>query len=128
MQRLLLDTRVLLWALEDSPEMGKNARKSVIDRRNEVFVSAVNVWEITNKRPLGRLRCPDNLTTTVEDMEFAQLPVTLFHAEQAGNPPMHRRDPFDRMLVAQAQAEELTIVTSDDRIGLYGVRTMAAGR
>ena len=111
MQRLLLDTHVLLWALEDSPELGEKARRAVIDPRNEVFVSAINVWEITIKRSLGKLRGLDNLTTTVEDTGFTPLPITLFHAEQAGNLPMHHRDPFDRMLVAQAQAEGLTIVT-----------------
>ena len=105
MQRLLLDTHVLLWALEDSPELGEKARRAVIDPRNEVFVSAINVWEITIKRSLGKLRGLDNLTTTVEDTGFTQLPITLFHAEQAGNLPMHHRNPFDRMLVAQAQAE-----------------------
>ncbi len=128
MQRLLLDTHVLLWALEDSPELGNNARKAVVDRRNEVFVSAANVWEIAIKRSLGKLRSPDNLTTKVEEMGLAQLPITLFHAEQAGNLPMHHKDPFDRMLVAQAQAEGLVIVTEDERIPRYGVRTMAAGR
>ena len=70
----------------------------------------------------------DNLTTTVEDVGFAQLPIALFHAEQAGNLPMHHKDPFDRMLVAQAQAEGLIIVTKDGNIPRYGVRTMAAGR
>lgn len=128
MQRLLLDTHALLWALEDSPELGKNARNAVIDRRNEVFVSAANVWEITIKRSLGKLRGPDNLSTAVEDMGFAQLPITLFHAELAGNLPLHHKDPFDRMLIAQAQAEGLIIVTKDDNIPRYGVRTMAAGR
>ena len=127
MQRLLLDTHVLLWALEDSPELGEKARRAVIDPRNEVFVSAINVWEITIKRSLGKLRGLDNLTTTVEDTGFTQLPITLFHAEQAGNLPMHHRDPFDRMLVAPAQAEGLTIVTKDDKIPRYAVRTMAAG-
>ena len=106
MQRLLLDTHVLLWALEDSPELGEKARRAVIDPRNEVFVSAINVWEITIKRSLGKLRGLDNLTTTVEDTGFTQLPITLFHAEQAGNLPMHHRDPFDRMLVAQAQPKD----------------------
>ena len=128
MQRLLLDTHVLLWALEDSPELGEKARRAVIDPRNEVFVSAINVWEITTKRSLGKLRGLDNLTTTVEDTGFTQLPITLFHAEQAGNLPMHHRDPFDRMLVAQAQAEGLTIVTKNDKIPRYAVRIMAAGR
>ena len=128
MQRLLLDTHVLLWALEDSPELGEKARRAVIDPRNEVFVSAINVWEITIKRSLGKLRGLDNLTTTVEDTGFTPLPITLFHAEQAGNLPMHHRDPFDRMLVAQAQAEGLTIVTKNDKIPRYAVRTMAAGR
>ena len=78
------------------------------------------------KRSLGKLRVPENLISVIEQEAFTQLPITLFHAEQAGQLPLHHRDPFDRMLVAQAQAEGLTIVTGDRNIPVYGIRTIAA--
>ncbi len=78
------------------------------------------------KRSLGKIITPENMTSVVEREGFTQLPITLFHAEQAGQLPLHHRDPFDRMLVAQAQAEGLTIITGDRNISAYGVRTIAA--
>ena len=126
MQRLLLDTQALLLALADNPKLAPSARSAIADPANEVFVSAVSIWEIAIKRALGKLRAPGGIATLVEESGFQELVVTSFHAEQAGSLPMHHRDPFDRMLVAQAQAEGLTIVTSDRRIPQYGVRTVSA--
>ena len=102
------------------------ARESISGSGNDVFVSAVSVWEMSIKRSLGKLRAPENLTSVIEQEGFTQLPITLFHAEQAGLLPLHHRDPFDRMLVAQAQAEGLAIVTGDRNIPRYGVRIIAA--
>ncbi len=126
MPRLLLDTHVLLWALEDSQALSVDARQSIADTRNEVFVSAASIWEMAIKRSLGKLRAPDKLADTVQEAGFAALPITLAHAEQAGMLPPHHRDPFDRMLVAQALAEGLVLVTDDALIPKYGVRTMPA--
>ncbi len=126
MQRLLLDTHVLLRALADAPDLAPAIRDAITDSANEVFVSAASVWEIAIKRALGKLRAPDGMADLIEESGFTELVVTSFHAEQAGGLPMHHRDPFDRMLVAQAQAEGLSIVTADSRIPLYGVRTIAA--
>ena len=126
MPRLLLDTHVLLWALEDSQALSADARRSITDTRNEVFVSAASIWEMAIKRSLGKLRAPDNLADTVQEAGFAALPITLAHAEQAGMLPPHHRDPFDRMLVAQALEEGLVLVTDDAHIPKYGVRTMPA--
>ena len=126
MQRLLLDTHVLLKTLADDPGLKPNTRNAITDPMNEVYVSAVSVWEITIKRSLGKLEAPDGIASVVEESGFLELAITSFHAEQAGNLPPHHRDPFDRMLVAQAQAEGMSIVTSDSRIPLYGVRTIAA--
>ena len=133
MPRLLLDTHVLLWALEDSQALSVDARQSIADTRNEVFVSAVSIWEMAIKRSLGKLRAPDNLADTVQEAGFAALPITLAHAEQAGMLPPHHRDPFDRMLcLPKALAEGLVVVT-DDALTVppissrtYGVRTMPA--
>ena len=124
MDRLLLDTHVVLWALDDHPKLSLKARSAITDPANEVFVSAASIWEIAIKRSLGKLQAPDSITSWVEASGFLELAVTSFHAEQAGGLPFHHRDPFDRMLVAQAQAEGLIIVTADQHIRLYGVRTM----
>lgn len=126
MQRLLLDTHVFLWALSNAAELTASARAAIVDPRNEVFVSAITGWEISVKRAKGKIRAPANLATLIVDRGFTHLPLTFHHAEQAGNLPMHHRDPFDRFLIAQAQAEGLVLVTRDARIPLYGIRTLSA--
>ena len=122
---LLLDSHTLLWWLSDVPRLGRAAYDAIASPRNEVFVSAVSIWELAVKREKGTLPAPDDLTTLVEQKGFTPLPLTLFHAEQAAMLPMHHRDPFDRMLIAQAQAEGLVLVTRDSYIRRYGIRTMA---
>ena len=126
MLRLLLDTHVLVWALGNDPRLGPAARDAITDPNNDSYVSAATVWEIAIKRALGKLRAPEDLSGRIERDGFIGLPVTLFHGEQAGAlPPIHR-DSFDRILIAQAQAEGLTIVTSDRTIPRYAVQTMPA--
>ena len=128
MLRLLLDTQVLVWALGNNPDLGPVSRDAITDPNNDCYVSAATVWEIAIKRALGKLEAPEDLSGRIERDGFTGLPVTLFHGEQAGAlPPIHR-DPFDRMLIAQAQAEGLTIVTSDSTIPRYAVQTMPATR
>ncbi len=126
MERFLLDTHALLWTLTEPRKLSKRARAALEDAQNDVFVSPVSVWEIAVKRALGKLRAPDNLEAGIKDQGFIPLSLTFFHAEQAGALPPHHGDPFDRMLVAQAQAEGLILVTRDARIPLYGVRTLTA--
>ena len=126
MRRLLLDTHAFVWCLSEVSKLAESARAAIADPRNEVFVSAITGWEITVKQAKGRMTAPDNLLSMIDDRGFTHLPLTFHHAEQAGNLPMHHRDPFDRFLIAQAQAEGLVLVTRDARIPLYGVRTMAA--
>ena len=126
MERLLLDTHAFLWCLADAAKLSAPARATIADGNNDVFVSAVSGWEIAVKRAKGHLIAPDDLAAMVEDRGFAHLPLTFQHAEQAGMLPMLHKDPFDRFLVAQAQAEELTLVTRDPHIPRYGVRTMLA--
>ncbi len=126
MQRLLLDTHALVWCLSDVSELAEDARGHIADPRNDVFVSAITGWEITVKRAKGKIAAPRNLAALVEERGFIHLPLTFHHAEQAGDLPMHHRDPFDRFLIAQARAEGLVLVTRDARIPLYGVRTLAA--
>ena len=124
--RLLLDTHVLLWSLAEPRKLSGQTREALEDAANEVFVSAVSGWEIAVKRTLGKLEAPDDLEAGIVRQGFLPLNVTFAHAEHAGALPPHHGDPFDRMLVAQAQIEGLVLVTSDARISLYGVRTMAA--
>ncbi len=126
MKRLLLDTHVLLWWLSDDPRLGRATRQVISDPRNQVYISAVSTWEISIKKALGKLSAPDDMDAIVEEEDFDKLPITLFHGDQAGILPRHHKDPFDRMLIAQAQTEGLVIVTNDEEITRYGIRTMNA--
>ena len=126
MARLLLDTHVLLWSLTEPQKLSRRTRDALEDAQNEVFASAVSGWEIAVKRALGKLNSPDNLEASIEEQDFIPLNLTFLHAEQAGALPPHHGDPFDRMLIAQAQVEGLILVTRDARIPLYGIRTMNA--
>ncbi len=124
--RLLLDTHALVWWISDVSRLTGNAYAAIADPHNDIFVSAITAWEITVKRAKGHLSAPDNLSNVIEEKGFTHLPLTFFHAEQAGLLPMHHRDPFDRLLIAQAQAEGLILVTRDRHIRRYGIRTLTA--
>ena len=126
MARLLLDTHVILWSFTDPQRLSKRTREVVEDPRSEVFFSSISGWEIAVKHALGKLQAPDNLEASIKKQGFTSLSLTFRHAEQAGTLPPHHGDPFDRMLVAQAQIEELIVVTSNRQISRYNVRTMAA--
>ncbi len=126
MARLLLDTPVLLWSLTEPSKLSGSARDALEATDNDVFVSAVTAWEISVKRAKGRMAGPDNLSAVIEEKGFTHLPLNFHHAEQAGNLPLHHRDPFDRFLIAQAQAEGLTVVTRDRYIRRYAVAILVA--
>ncbi|PXF32484.1 hypothetical protein WH50_04155 [Pokkaliibacter plantistimulans] len=128
MKRLLLDTHVLLWWLTDDPILGEKAKAAIQDIRNEVYVSAASTWEISIKKSLGKLQVPDDMSTMIEDEGFIGLPISLYHGDQAGLLPKLHNDPFDRMLIAQAQAEGLILVTHDAAIMQYTVQTLAASK
>ncbi|MEU7612027.1 type II toxin-antitoxin system VapC family toxin [Micromonospora sp. NPDC049204] len=117
---LLLDTHVALWAITGDSTLGAE----FLDRlRHEpdIFLSPVTLWEITIKQSAGKLGGPPDLAERVRDMGFQELPVTHAHAIAAGRLPAHHRDPFDRMLVAQAITESLTLASRDASIALYDV-------
>ena len=124
--KLLLDTHALLWWLDDDPTLRKAARTAIEAEDAEVAVSAATVWEIAIKHALGKLRLPEDIEGAIAYYQFRPLPISVQHAIGAGALPLHHADPFDRILVAQARAEHLTIVTRDPRILLYGVPTIAA--
>jgi len=126
MKRLLLDTHVLLWWLSDNPSLGARAKEAIMEPRNEVYVSAASIWEITIKRSIGKLVAPDDMDSIVEEEGMVKLPITLFHGEQAGALPEIHKDPFDRMLIAQAQAEGLVIITADELFQQYKIRLLDA--
>jgi len=117
---LLLDTHVVLWAIAGDATLGAD----FLDRLRhdpDIFLSPVSLWEITIKQTAGKLAGPPDLAERVRDMGFRELPVTHGHAIAAGRLPPHHRDPFDRMLVAQAAGEGLTLVSRDASIALYDV-------
>jgi PIN domain nuclease of toxin-antitoxin system len=115
---LLLDTHVALWAITGDATLGEEFLNR-LRHDPDIFLSPVSLWEITLKQAAGKLTGPVDLAERVRDMGFRELPVTHVHAIAAGRLPPHHRDPFDRMLVAQAVAEDLTLVSRDGSIALY---------
>jgi len=118
--RLLLDTHVFLWWRANDPSL-KAAARTAIAEADAVFVSAATAWEAGIKAARGRLEIPDSVEAGVLDSGFERLPIRFAHAEAAAALPLHHADPFDRMLVAQAQVEALTFVTHDRRLATYEV-------
>jgi PIN domain nuclease of toxin-antitoxin system len=124
--RLLLDTHVLLWWLDDHPTLSKKARGAIADGRNLVFISAVVVWEIKIKQALGKLEIPQNFREVLDAQPFIALDITVEHAHSVGELPAHHRDPFDRMLVAQTKVERLTLMTRDIHLRKYKIPLIEA--
>ncbi len=119
--RLLLDTHVFLWWNSADPRLPQHMRAQVADPAHQVFVSAASVWEIAIKRATGKLAFSQPVVPAIDGHGFSHLPIALEHAEWAGSLPALHRDPFDRILVAQAQMEGLTLVTVDEEILRYQV-------
>jgi PIN domain nuclease of toxin-antitoxin system len=122
---LLLDTHALLWWLLDSPELSATARAAIADPAQRVLVSAASAWELATKQRIGKL--PEagdivtNLSAYLRKQRFEPLPISIDHALAAGRLPGPHRDPFDRMLMAQAQTEGADVVTADPVFRDYGV-------
>lgn len=121
MSRLLVDTHALLWWLTDDSALSPTAREALADPANDPLVSAASVWEIAIKRSLGKLTAPDDLPDRIAEQGFAWLLISVVHAWQVRDLPGHHRDPFDRLIVAQALIERLPVITSDARFNDYGV-------
>jgi PIN domain nuclease of toxin-antitoxin system len=124
--RLLLDTHVLLWWLSDDVSLSPEAREAIADTNSRIAVSAATAWEIGIKNALGKLVVPDDLEQQLEANDFEPLPITIADSLASGRLPRYHDDPFDRMLVAQAQARNLTLVTRDLRLAEYGVSMLHA--
>lgn len=122
--RLLLDTHILLWWLSDDPLLPSAARGAISSPGNEVMVSAAAIWEIAIKKAIGRLDAPDDLLEVLTTSDFETLEITASHALLAGGLAPHHSDPFDRMMIAQARAENLTLVSIDERFPQYDVELL----
>ena len=123
--RLLLDTHALLWWATIDPGLSRKAKKAIANDAHEVFVSAASAWEIATKVRLGKLEWPvaaGSVNAYVLSQGFRPLPVSLEHAERAGQLRIAHRDPFDRMLIAQAQTEDMWLVSNEDAFDSMGVR------
>ena len=118
--KLLLDTHILLWWLDASPLLSEEAVSLIHEPENTIFVSAVSLWEIWLKQSLGKLRLPANFLERLAAESFESLPLTAAHTARIGNLEWVHRDPFDRMLIAQAQAENLLLLTADEILAAYG--------
>ncbi|HEV7509641.1 MAG TPA: type II toxin-antitoxin system VapC family toxin [Thermoanaerobaculia bacterium] len=120
--KLLLDSHAFLWWLAEDPKLKAEARQAVADPASVVHVSAATVWELSMKAAIGKLDLDGaDLAEEIEANDFVELPITARHSLAAGTLPRHHDDPFDRMLIAQAQIEGLTIVTRDPAFRAYGV-------
>jgi PIN domain nuclease of toxin-antitoxin system len=122
---LLLDTHVVLWWLADDPALSDEI-KDRLDHEPDVYVSAATIWEVAIKQAIGKLSEPVGLPELIKASGFAELPISSQHAMSAARLPLIHRDPFDRMLIAQARDEDLTLVTRDSRCQKYDVAVLAA--
>ncbi|HUF10557.1 MAG TPA: type II toxin-antitoxin system VapC family toxin [Rhodothermales bacterium] len=125
-ERLLLDTHALIWALADPDELSTASRDAIESPATTVLVSPASVYEINLKVALGKLHAPAiDLVSSIAAVGFTELPLRLAHAALAGCLSFHHRDPFDRLLIAQAQLEDLTVVTRDTHFTRYGLSVLA---
>jgi PIN domain nuclease of toxin-antitoxin system len=126
--KLLLDTHALLWSFADVDKLSNKARAAVGDYGNEVYVSAASAWEIATKFRNGKLPQAGSLVYAFEEtfrkLGFVELPISLAHAQRAGLLPGEHRDPFDRLLIAQAHAENLLLVSNEKLFDSYGVQRL----
>jgi len=124
--RVLLDTHTFLWWIIDDPQMSSRVRDIISNSSNELFLSAASCWEIAIKAKIGRIKLPDRPHIFVSEQmalnTIQGLPIQISHALHVFNLPHHHRDPFDRIIIAQAQLEKLPILTSDSLISKYKVK------
>jgi PIN domain nuclease of toxin-antitoxin system len=122
--KLLLDTHAVIWFTEDAPQLSTSAAAAIEDPANDILLSAVVAWEIAIKRGVGKLSVANNYVDVMLAAGSRELPVVIAHAQKVEDLPPHHSDPFDRLLVAQAMAEDAAIVTNDPRIRRYDVSVL----
>jgi PIN domain nuclease of toxin-antitoxin system len=124
--KLLLDANAFIWAYARPTELSPAARRALNDVANDRLVSIISLWEIAIKISIGKLAFAENLAQALDDIAATSLPITLVHVARVQSLPFHHRDPFDRMMIAQAMEEGMTIVTRDRRVAPYGVPVLMA--
>jgi PIN domain nuclease of toxin-antitoxin system len=124
--KLLLDTHLLLWWLSNNPQLPAHARQLIGDPNNTIFVRAVSLWEIWLKSSIGKLRVPSDFVRKLAAEPFEDLPLRAEHTQALLE--WHHRDPFDRMLIAQAHSERLLLLTADSSLSAYGGMVLAVGQ
>jgi PIN domain nuclease of toxin-antitoxin system len=122
--RLLLYTHILLWWLGDSAALAPRGRELIESHDNQIFYSAASIWELRIKQALGKLELSESFALVLSEQPFEPLAVSVAHAHEVQTLPMLHRDPFDRMLIAQARIERLALLTHDETIGRYDVHTV----
>ena len=120
--RLLLDSNAFLWWAETDPKLSTLARGAIADPANDVLISMAGLWELVIKASIGKLALPDDVETMVTSQGFSVLPITFSHLHRFSGLPRHHKDPFDRMIIAQALAESIPIASADRRFPSYGVQ------
>jgi len=124
--KYLLDTHVLLWWLNDDQTLSQKARNIISDGKNVIFVSAAIIWEIRIKEALGKLKIPKNFKEVLAKESFLNLAITSEHAHAIQQLPAIHRDPFDRILIAQAKIEKMTLISRDQKIMKYQIPVLTA--
>ena len=124
--RYLLDTHVLIWWFSNPDLLHQNTRKIISDIKNIVYVSSVSTWEIVIKVSLGKLKMPNKIFSLIKEENFFELPVLIAHTMELANLHSHHADPFDRLLIAQAKSENLTLITKDKDVKKYDISCLEA--
>ena len=125
--RYLLDTHILLWAIRNEPELKKEVKEAIVNPANQIFVSVVSEWEVAIKSNIGKLKLKPDFAAfakLVDELGVVRISVEREHLELYEKLPLHHRDPFDRMLIAQAKAEGLTIITHDKNFKGYRAKVL----
>lgn len=123
--RFLVDTHALLWALGEPSALSPAARDAIADPSNLIVVSSASLWECAIKASIGKLDLPEGFFDSVPEAGYEVMPIRISHLNVYRTLPMHHRDPFDRMLVAQARAEAITLISRDPEIAKYDIEILA---
>jgi len=122
----LLDTHVFIWAMEESKRLSQDIKDKIINPRNKIFISVATVWEIVIKKAIKQIRLNFDIETSIRNAGFEVVPIKLPHALGVEKLPLHHRDPFDRVLISQAKAENLILITADRKIWKYRIKILRA--